>query len=465
MRLKGLRVGRRPPSLGARLLLASLLLVLIVLPLAGLALDRNFRLSVTEAFDDRLESLHNALLAGVETDPLNGEVVFQGSLGDPRFERPYSGWYWQIDSADGVITSRSLWDRTLPEPSQGDATELRVYAAEGPRGRPLRIIERSLQLAGERMPVRVSLAVTTEEMQAEIARFDRLLALFLIVFGVVLLVGLALQIRWGLAPLRRLSTSLEAVRSGELSRLENQHLPAELDALARAINGVLARDRQLIERGRAAAGNLAHALKTPLSVLRTHAERFPEDHGAPLNAELARIDNAVRHHLARASAAGGGGLERRVDIGEAVAPVVSALARLAERRGLVFERRINPRARGRIDPQDLQELTGNLLENALAWARSRVTFEVEISGEGVRLLIEDDGPGMSDDQCREALGRGVRLDTAEAGSGLGLAIVDDLVALYGGRFVLSRARAGGLAAEVWLPASPVAAAPSPAEAG
>ncbi|MFC0267028.1 sensor histidine kinase [Kushneria aurantia] len=445
---------RRPLSLGSRLLLASLLLVVILLPLAGLGLSWNFRLSATTAFDNRLESLQNALLASVEQNPVSGAVQVTGSLGDPRFERPYSGWYWQVEGADTLLTSRSLWDRRLPERPGEDAA--RIYSAEGPRGQRLRIISREIQLSSRRQPLEVSLGIVTSDLEADIDRFQRLLALLLSAFGALLLIGLALQMRWGLAPMRRLSASLAAVHAGEMARLDSRRLPTELAALAQAINGVLERDRQLIERGRAAAGNLAHALKTPLSVLKTRIERLPAERRQPLETELARIDDAVRHHLARASASGGGTLHGRVAVGAAIEPVVTALARLAERRAIVLERHIDATAGGRIDPQDLQELTGNLLENALAWAHSRVRLQVVREGGGVRLRIEDDGPGMTAAQCEAALKRGERLDSAAAGSGLGLAIVEDLVSLYGGSLVLERAAAGGLAVAVWLPASPVA---------
>ncbi|MGM8849682.1 sensor histidine kinase [Salinicola halophyticus] len=456
----------RLAPLGARLLVASLVLVIVLLPLAGAGLSYNFRQSATASFDSRLESLLNALLAGMQVDNIGQRLQLNRSLGDARFDRVYSGWYWQVtDGDDLTLTSRSLWDQRLPVPQDDDG--IHVYEVEGPRDDDLRMIERDLRLPGHRETVHVALAGSTVELNHEVGRFERRLILSLATFGVLLLAGLALQMRWGLAPLRRMSANLRAVEEGEIERLDTQ-LPVELKELALAMNGVLERDRRLIERGRAAAGNLAHALKTPVSVLKTLSERFPETQRRPINTELTRIDDAVRHHLARASAAGGVAFSGRVSIHDAIAPVVQGLAKLASRRGIRFDADIDSGATARIDPQDLQELTGNLLENALRWAEGRVLFKVSRVSQGVRLRIEDDGPGMTEAQSEAALARGVRLDVRDAGfsagsgsgsgpggSGLGLAIVEDLMMLYGGTLRLERAAIGGLAADVWLPASPV----------
>ncbi|WP_232823849.1 HAMP domain-containing sensor histidine kinase [Salinicola sp. CPA57] len=453
---------RRAP-LGARLLVASLVLVIVLLPLAGVGLSYNFRQSATASFDSRLESLLNALLAGMQVDNVGQHLQLNRSLGDARFDRVYSGWYWQVtDGGDLTLTSRSLWDQRLPIPDHRSG--INVFEVDGPRNDDLRMIERDLRLPGQNAAIHVALAGSTTELNHEVERFERLLILSLASFGVLLLAGLALQMRWGLAPLRRMSANLRAVEEGEIERLDTQ-LPVELKELALAMNGVLERDRRLIERGRAAAGNLAHALKTPVSVLKTLSERFPEAQRQPINTELIRIDDAVRHHLARASAAGGVAFSGRVSIGDAIAPVVQGLARLAERRGIQFDADIDPKAAARIDPQDIQELTGNLLENALRWASGRVLFRVSRVPQGVRLRIEDDGPGMTRAQSESALARGVRLDArgsgpgpgGSGGSGLGLAIVEDLMVLYGGTLRLERAALGGLAADVWLPASPVSA--------
>ncbi|TDX31425.1 signal transduction histidine kinase [Modicisalibacter xianhensis] len=456
-RLRALAARPAGWSLGKRLLAVALMLVLLVLPLAGAGLAYNFRAAVTASFDQRLSSLLHVLLAELEIDPANRQLQLPVSLGEARFDRVFSGWYWQITDGQGTArVSRSLWDQRLPV-TEAEGMTLRNLT--GPRGEPLRVIERDVRLPGHPYPLHVSVAASREELEAEVAHFQWLLTLSLVALAGLLLGGLAIQIRWGLAPLRRLLANLEAVEAGQAERLDPR-LPGELSDLASAMNEVLERDRRLIERGRAAAGNLAHALKTPISVLHTVADRLPEAQREQVRQEVTRLDEAVRHHLARASAASGATLAGRVNIGEVIAPVVEGLARLAQRRGIVLERYIDPVLSVRMDPQDLQELVGNLLDNALRWAERRVVLEVVGEADGVGLHIEDDGPGMTPEQREAALARGARLDERRSGSGLGLAIVEELVTLYGGRLTLERARLGGLAARVWLPGGTLVSHPS-----
>lgn len=435
-------------SLGSRLLAVALALVLLVVPLAGVGLAYNFRQAVTASFDQRLASLLQVVLADLEYDPRAERLIMTRSLGDARFARVFSGWYWQVTDGQNITrVSRSLWDQRLPV-SMAEGVTLRDIV--GPRGEPLRVIERDVRLPGLARPLHVSVAASREELDAEVARFEWLLSLSLLTLAGLLLLGLAVQIRWGLAPLRRLHANLKAVEAGEAERLDTR-LPGELSELAGAMNEVLERDRRLIERGRAAAGNLAHALKTPVSVLQTLADRLPEKPRRQVRDEVERIDEAVRHHLARASAAGGATLSGRVRLNDAIAPVVDGLARLAARRGIALERDIGSEFGVRMDPQDLQELVGNLLDNALRWAEGRMTLSVRAEEGGVALRIDDDGPGMTPAQREAALGRGARLDERRSGSGLGLAIVEDLVTLYGGRLMLEDSGLGGLAVRVWLP--------------
>lgn len=218
------------------------------------------------------------------------------------------------------------------------------------------------------------------------------------------------------------------------------------------MNDVLDHDRRLIERGRATAGNLAHALKTPVSVMMTRVEKLPAAERDKMRQELERINAAVRHHLARASAAGSSALAAEVHVGQVLAPVLEGLTRLADRRGVRVSIVLADELALRIDPNDLQELVGNLLENAIDWAASRVTLSIQRESRALCLCLDDDGPGMSEDERAAVLRRGVRLDEQRPGNGLGLAIVEELVELYGGELALEAAPLGGLRVTVKLPA-------------
>jgi len=441
-------ISLRRLRIGTRLLLTTLVLVLLTLPLAGWLLAWNFNQSVTAAFDERLDSLATTLLANVDYNGPEDELLVERASVDARFNRVFSGWYWQLTDRDGrELVSRSLWDERLPV---SDSPSVLRDDVEGPRGQPLRRLQKRISLPGMSEELYLTLAASRAELNAEVERFGRLLWLSLLIIGILLVMGLALQLRWGLAPLRRLHTSLHRVEQGEQDQLP-EDLPVELNELSVAMNSVLERDRQLIERGRVAAGNLAHALKTPVSVLKTLAEQLPEADRAAFEEHLERIDGAVSHHLARASAAGSGSLQGRTRLQETLQPVFVAIQRLSERRHLEFDFPLASPVALKVDPQDLQELVGNLLENAMQWARSRLRLSVEQAADHVVLQVDDDGPGMSHSECEQMLARGARLDRYAPGSGLGLAIVQELVNLYGGQLHLGPSPLGGLRVAVSLP--------------
>lgn len=435
-------------SIGVRLLLAVLVMVGLALPIAGALLSHHYHTSATQAFDERLAATLNVIMAGVTYDTIEQQLVHDRALGDPRFDNVYSGWYWQItDGAQNTLASRSLWDQRLPVI---DNDTLSARSIPGPRGQSLRVVERDIYLAPLEAPLHISVAARDDMLARDIGEFQRLLWGGLVGLGVLLLGVLALQVRWGLAPLRRMHANLHDVEQGRAEQLDTR-LPDELATLAASMNAVLARDQRLIERGRHTAGNLAHALKTPLSVMRLQLRQLPEANRAAWEVELARVDSAVRHHLARASAAGEGVRFAPIDVHATLAPLLNGLARLAQRRGITLRQTWPRGVKVHMDEQDIQELVGNLMDNALRWAHSDVQLQVAIDEQQLTLIVSDDGPGMSEAECQQAVQRGKRLDEQRSGSGLGLAIVTDLTALYSGHMQLSRAKAGGLEAMVTLP--------------
>lgn len=440
----------RTLPVATRMLITAGMLVLIVLPAAGSILSWNFREAVGTAFDERLESLLNVVLASVSYDAREDRLVTNRQLGDPRFDRVFSGWYWQVrDDSTRALTSRSLWDQRLAVTREQGVVRSTI---DGPGGESLRMIERDIRLPNLNDVLHVSVAADLSEIDAEVSRFQQLLWLSLITLGLLLLVLIWLQIRWGLEPLRRIEKSLKGVEQGRFKYLDT-HLPRELERLAMAINTVLARDQKMIERGRTAAGNLAHALKTPVSVLGMLTERLPTEQQPGFQKELRRLDEAVRHHLARASAAGPVMLGGDQDLQSVLAPLVKGIQSLSSRRGIALDVVYGNPGRVQAELQDIQEMVGNLLENAVNWADSRVRLSCDLTDSGVVIAVEDDGPGMSDEDCDRALSRGTRLDEERSGSGLGLAIVNDLVGLYEGTITLGRSILGGLRVTLTLPAN------------
>ncbi|WP_447894927.1 sensor histidine kinase [Vreelandella sp. GE22] len=435
-------------SIATRLLLAALVIIALALPLSGAWLAHYYRTAAITAFDERLKATLNVVIAGVAFDAASDTLRYPSALGDPRFDQVFSGWYWQItDQNTHHLASRSLWDQRLPVT---DSRRISARSLKGPRGQPLRVLERDIYLAPLDTPLHVSVAADETELGASIARFQRLLWLGLLTLGALLMGVLALQVRWGLAPLRRMNANLREVEKATAERMDTQ-LPEELATLAGSMNAVLVRDQRLIERGRHTAGNLAHALKTPLSVMRLQLKHLPGEHSERLDTELSRIDSAVRHHLARASAAGEGLHLAPIALDEALSGLIEGLSRLAHRRQVALSADWQARPKVRMDRQDIQEIAGNLLDNALRWAQSEVTLCVDAQGETLLMSVSDNGPGMSEAQCQAALARGTRLDEQRSNSGLGLAIVADLVALYHGTLHLTRAEAGGVYVAIELP--------------
>ncbi|MDP3325118.1 MAG: sensor histidine kinase [Hydrogenophaga sp.] len=460
--------GRWASSLRFRLLAATLAALALALLLAGVWLSGLFREHVMRQFEAALTLQLDQLTTQLELDASGQPVIDPQQLSDPRWRTPYSGLYWQLDQVSGdgairsgVLRSRSLWDTTLPLSADALANgAVHVHEGRGPQGAAVLMLERSVAL-GEQPGVRWRLIVAAETRQAleAVDRFTGVLSISLLVLGTLLALAALAQVAVGLSPLRGLQHALVQVREGRSARLQGR-FPSEVQPLIDDFNGVLDRNAEVVARARTQAGNLAHALKTPLAVLQQAAAQTAQPVAAPDLARLVQeqVASAQRHigwHLAHARVAAA---ERLPGQRTAVAPVVLGLVRVMQR--VHAERHIGIDASGLPgtlafagEEQDLQEMLGNLIDNACKWARHTVVVSASSEAGRLCLRVEDDGPGI-DDQARAAvLARGARLDQSVPGSGLGLAIVTDLARLYGGDVRLETARLGGLGVALSLPAA------------
>ena len=452
-------------SLALRLFFSATTWTVLILVVVGLVLSSLYQGAVERAFDRRLAVYLRTLVSDVATpDQNNGK--FPQSLVEPQFDLPLSGWYWQVTRLDAPVpdvrSSRSLWDGTLPQlaelaASVGAGVTHSGYA-EGPEGQQLRVMERTIDL-GEEGRYLVAVAGDANEIDEEVRSFDVALLVTFGVMGIVLLLITTFQVSFGLAPLKRISEGLSAIRSGRAERLEGV-FPVEIAPLARETNALIEANREIVMRARTHAGNLAHALKTPLSVMMNEATAHSADPFALKVREQTEImRDQVARHLERARLAA-----RVAVVGTVieVRPVVAALARTMEkihhRRGLAIDIDAGEGARFRGEQQDLEEMVGNLVDNACKWAQSRVAIEVFSEKPDaaddrrvVHIVVDDDGPGLSPQQRELVTRRGRRLDETKPGSGLGLSIVVELAGLYGGRLTLGTAPIGGLRAELVLP--------------
>lgn len=454
-------------SLRIRLLAGTLFWIAGTILVAGWGLGTLFRQHVQAQFHAELRTHLDQLTAHITLDA-QGQPQLALPLSDPRFGRPYSGYYWQVEEvgqgtspATALLRSRSLWDVALVAPADTLAAgDIHVHTVAGPQGKRLGLVERSVRLDdsadGKPHTLRLLSAADADLMDEPVRRFDGALWLALGVLGAVLVLAAVVQVSVGLFPLRALRTALAKVRGGETPRLAG-NFPVEVMPLVEEFNTVLAHNAAVVERARTHAGNLAHALKTPLSVLANAAQA--KDAQDP---ELARLvveqigvaRRQVDYHLARAQAAAA----TRVPGAKTVLlPVVDGLVRAMQRIHAQSEISIavhpwSPVLAFRGEAQDLQEMLGNLLDNACKWAAHRVEIHARTDGGMLTLTLDDDGPGLDAPQREAVMRRGVRADEQVPGSGLGLAIVDDLARLYGGRVELLDSPLGGLRAALTLPA-------------
>ena len=449
----------RPKSLAVRLVLGAGLWIAAALVAGGLALSSLFRESVERSFDARLVVLLESLVAASEVTP-EGELVLTRAIGEPRFEQVYSGWYWQIDGlAPLPLRSRSLWDQLLlPPPSPAETSDMAdseamEREAVGPDGQRLRVITRDILLPDLPTPVRFSVGAERAEVDQEIAKFDATLFWALGALGIGLLAAVFIQVRFGLQPLRRVGQALAAVRTGQATRLEGE-FPTEIRPLSDELNMLLVHNAEVVERARTHVSNLAHGLKTPLSVLVNEADAASGPLADAVHRQTMVMRRHVDHYLSRARAAAAGQvLGARTEVMPVVEDLCRALGRIHAERGVAMETTAAPGAAFRGERQDLEELLGNLIDNACKWAKSRVRVSTAVNADRLRLVVEDDGRGLAESERETVFQRGLRLDEAVPGSGLGLAIVRDIAAMYGGGVTLGRSSLGGLEAVLDLPAA------------
>jgi signal transduction histidine kinase len=460
------RLSRRSTrSIASRLLVSSTILSIAILLVAGLVLSTLYRGTAVSRFDDELGAYLRVLVAHIATGG-DGNRTDPGQLGLPQFELPLSGWYWQITrlgtDAPEFKSSRSLYTSRLPKLAdfgvEAGIGGARAGYARGPDERVLRILERAID-AGDEGLYLVQVAATTSELDAEITRFEFGLAFTFGLLALALAGSSVLQVLYGLQPLRQLREAVAAIRRGDAERIGGA-FPHEIAPLAEELDLLVAANRNVVERARTQVGNLAHALKTPLSVIVNEAARDSGPLAAKVEEQAAIMSDQVARYLDRARAAVSA---QGIGLATEVEPVVAGLMRTFEKiyadRTVDFEAVVRGNLRFQGERQDLEEMIGNLVDNAGKWARSRVVVTIAPDPARAdarayfRVTIEDDGPGLEAEQREAALERGKRLDETKPGSGLGLSIVADLAILYRGALSLDKSPAGGLRAELTLPAA------------
>lgn len=456
----------RAPSLARRLFLLALTFAVVLLTVTGIVLAAVNRTAVERGFDRRIQVYVKLLIADLAGAVDDTSIVVGANLGEPLFELPQSGWYWQILRTDAgrneIRASRSLFDGRLPnlvsEAAADGPTRSREGYIEMPNGLRLRAVERIIEL-GEDGDFTIVVAGPADDILMSVRSFNLTLIATLLMLAVGMIVAAMLQVRVGLTPLQRLVGGLSAIRAGEQEHLEGD-FPVEIAPLAREVNALIDSNREIVERSRTHVGNLAHALKTPLSVIQNEAAGRDDPLALKVAEQTQVMRDQVNHHLERARAAARARVATTV---VPVADVVDSLARTLQKvhrdRDLDVTCTVPLEAMFRGERNDLEEMVGNLVDNACKWAGGRivVTGAREHSPTSAdraffSITVDDDGPGLTPTE-RDAVGlRGRRLDETKPGSGLGLSIVSELASLYGGSLRLDAAPLGGLRAVLRLPA-------------
>jgi signal transduction histidine kinase len=446
-------------SLALRLVLASALWAAIALAAFGWLLTELYRASLIRSFDERI-IVYEKTLAGIVASAPEGNMPDPGTMGDPRFGRYQSGWYWLVIDAKTqatIATSQSLFGEVLtlpPPPANGVVV---TDDARDPSGTALRHAKQRIFLSSGRM---YDLHVTgnVAELADEISTFRFQVFATLAAFALGLVAAAALQVSFGLRPLAAMSRRLADIREGRASRLEGR-LPREIAVLGKELNALIDTNSAIVERSRTQVGNLAHALKTPLAVMLNEARA----EGGPLADKVVEQVTVMRSEIDRYLDRARLAADRKVvgavaDVRRSLEGLIRVLSRAYPDRSLFLDAAAGAQPKARIERRDLEELIGNLMDNACKYGREQVLIALSVDDADrdrpmVEIRVEDDGPGLPPTAYAEVLGRGKRLDETQPGSGFGLAIAAEIAETYGGSLVLGRAGLGGLAVTFRIPQS------------
>ncbi|MBM2711256.1 histidine kinase [Mesorhizobium caraganae] len=446
-----------PRSLAFRVIGFSTIWAILTLIVIFTLITTLYRQASERGFDSLL-SAHLFNLIGSVGVSESGQLTGAPDLGDLRFSEPNSGWYWSVEPASegvhGNLHSSSM-TTTIPSPTVAEvpfnSSFQRSYSTDGIGDEELQVFESEFVLDAKNRAARFRVMGNKTELEQEIATFQGRLLTYLSLFGVGMIAINAIAILLGLQPLRRVRNALAMVREGTAQRLDGQ-FPAEIEPLANETNALIENNKRIVERSRTQVGNLAHSLKTPLAVLINEGRALGGAKGQLIADQAASMQKQVDHYLQRARVAA---QRDSVVYRTPVTPLVQRMVRVLQKLKPDVSLSLALPAADIVfagERQDLEELLGNLLDNAMKWAKSTVAVSVTPAGAAglFEIAIEDDGPGIPEDKARDALKRGRRLDETKPGTGLGLAIVADLVNEYGGALALDRSAMGGLKAVVRL---------------
>ncbi|MFZ1962240.1 MAG: HAMP domain-containing sensor histidine kinase [Roseiarcus sp.] len=442
-----------PKSLGGRLFLFAAILIVVALAgagsITGLILYRFIQGQVDQRLDTQIAAISSALVATPEN-----RVALNGQFDAPPFDRPGGGWYFEVFDGDSRIRSASLGDADLNAPRPWPFEWLSRPSAGSRPGigrQPIHFRTKSA-VVGERIVTIVATAPRSAVWRPLLETLSSVL-IALALAGVALVLAMLVQVRLGLRPLQALRAAVADVRAGRRERIPPDQ-PSEIAPLVDELNSLIADNIEGLARARRHVSNLAHGLKTPLANLAVALDERGRDPAGELHELIGQMDRRIRHHLGRARAAAQEGPARvRTPLAARVADLLAIVPKIHPSKRIEITSRVAPDVAVACEAQDLDEMLGNLIDNAAKWAAKRMRVSASTAGGEVTVVIEDDGPGLVDDKAPEAMQPDRKLDESTPGYGFGLPITRELAELYGGGLELSRSDLGGVEARLTLPAA------------
>lgn len=437
-------------SLKKRLLLGAGICSVVLILITGFAVQRYMQDYLRTELVSQLTLSLDELLSRLDFDTQQNRLSPVKALSDPRFSQPYSGYYWQIQTQEQVVRrSRSLWDTELKFDGLNSEFGLDLLHVHGPAAGDLLVVQQKVTLPDSEQFYWVSVAQESESLDQTLEGVNGSLAIGLGLLAVGVMALIAIQLGWGLRPLGQLRRELSEIEAGDKTGFDYEY-PQEIDPLVKDINKLLQHHQALLERARTNAGNMAHALKTPLSIMQNELAADDSQRSALLSAQLHKMRQQIEYHLSASQVAA------KQLLGAKCSPLiqcqnaVSAFSRLYGGRNITAKISVDGSVSVAVDARDFDEMAGNLIENAYKWAATTVEISATLAGDSLCIVIEDDGPGMTASECDNVIKRGWRLDEQAPGNGLGLSIVADMVDMYQGTLSLGRSPLGGLSASLLL---------------
>lgn len=440
-------------SLTTRIVAMSGIWITLALVVTALILSRLYRGHIEEHFDAHVFNHVEELVAAVDIGP-GGAVKLAGRPTDPHFFRLNSGWYWEILRQGQVLEkSASLGASDLDLQALQLGETRGIQTVKGPSGEKLRAHVMDVSYPNNAGALKFVATVPDMQIADDVSEFAGHILTSFLVLGTGLALAVIVQIRLALKPLKAFKSEIGEVKMGKSKKLSHEY-PQDIQPLADELNHLLDHNQMVLKRARNQMADLAHAVKNPLTVIRNEARNLPTKAGQVILDQSHVMASSIDHCLSSARISGKGDLiGYRTDMSGVIEDLTFAVENIYKERSIEIEVSVKENSCFHGESQDIEEMAGNLIDNACKWANSRVAVRCETDGDRLRIVVEDDGPGIPDKDLERVLNRGQKLDESKPGYGHGLGIVNDIANLYGGSLRLGRSALGGLRASLDLPAA------------